>query len=280
MIRALFALAVAFAAACGSAKPQCAVVAPSIPGPAFLWKAEKGGVVVWLYGTIHDEGLAAVPAHARAALQKSPRLITELGDVEPDRDTFQKYSRKRRGKGIDQLLPADDWWDLRDALRDKVKEDDLSRARPWYAMSLLTTYHAPSPGPSMDVELTKLAHEQHVPIESLETWEDQLSMLDSVVDIADLQEAIHALPTMSCDLARLNNGYRAGDIELMTALLVVPRHRDTMLTARNKKWFPALEKQFGQGGAFVAVGLGHLLGDDGIVAMLQRAGYTVERIAH
>jgi uncharacterized protein YbaP (TraB family) len=28
----------------------------------------------------------------------------------------------------------------------------------------------------------------------------------------------------------------------------------------------------------VAVGLGHLLGDDGLVAMLQRAGYTVERV--
>ncbi|HEX5060872.1 MAG TPA: TraB/GumN family protein [Kofleriaceae bacterium] len=279
MIRALFALAIALATACGGSKPQCAVVAPSIPGPAFLWKVQKGGDVVWLFGTIHNTGLDAVPASAKDALAKSPRLVTELGDVDVDTDMFRKYARNASGKGIDQLLPADDWWDLRDALLGKVKEDDLRRMRPWYAMSQLTKFLAPSQGPSMDVELAERAEKLSIPVEPLESWEDQLWMLDRTVGVADLQEAIRARKTMRCDLARLENAYRAGDIVVMQALLVVPRTKDVMLTARNKKWFPALEKQFGQGGAFVAVGLGHLLGDDGLVAMLQRAGYTVERIA-
>jgi len=279
VIRALLALAVALATACGSAKPQCPIVAPSAPGPTFLWKAQKGGDVVWLFGTIHNTGLDAVPASAQNALAKAQRLVTELGDVEVDPDLFRKYARNASGKGIAQLLPADDWWDLRDALLGKVKEDDLRRMRPWYAMSQLTKYLAPSPGPSMDVELTERAHELSIPIEQLESWEDQLSLLDRTVGIADLQEAIRARTTMRCDLARLENAYRAGDIEVMQALLVVPRTKNVMLTVRNRKWLPQLEKQFGQGGAFVAVGLGHLLGDDGLVAMLQRAGYTVERIA-
>lgn len=280
MIRALFALVVALTAACGSAKPQCAVVTPSVPGPTFLWKAQKGGDVVWLFGTIHNTGLDAVPPAARDALAKSPRLVTELGDVDVDADLFRKYARNASGKGIDQLLPANDWWDLRDAMLGKVKEDELRRMRPWYAMSLLTKYLAPSSGPSMDNELTDRARELEIPVEPLESWEDQLAMLDRTVGISDLQEAIRARATMRCDLARLETAYRGGDILVMQQLLIVPRTKDVMLTARNKKWFPALEKQFGQGGAFVAVGLGHLLGDDGLVAMLQRAGYTVERIAH
>jgi hypothetical protein len=83
---------------------------------------------------------------------------------------------------------------------------------------------------------------------------------------------------MQCDLGRLVHAYRAGDTSTMQALLVIPRTEATLLAPRNQKWLPLLEKQFSQGGAFVAVGLGHLLGDSSLVAMLQRAGYTVERV--
>jgi uncharacterized protein len=274
VIRALLLLALA---ACGAAKPQCPAVEPAAPGQPFLWKAHKGGDVVWLYGTIHDAGIDAVPQSAQDALAQSPRLITELGVVQPDPDEFRKLAFRRSGAGIDQQLPIDDWWDLRDQLRDKVKESDLKRARPWYAMSLLSSYAAPVPGVSMDIELGKRATKLGKPIEAFETWQEQLAMLDAAVSVADLQEAIHAHKTMKCDLAQLVNAYRAGDTVTMQALLVIPRTEATLLVPRNKKWLPQLEKQFTQGGAFVAVGLGHLLGDNGLVAMLQHAGYTVER---
>ena len=41
--------------------------------------------------------------------------------------------------------------------------------QPWYAMSLLMTYMAPSPGPSMDVQLVERAKERSMPVDSLET---------------------------------------------------------------------------------------------------------------
>jgi hypothetical protein len=266
-------------AACGAKQPECTFVEPSIPGHAFLWKAHKGGDVVWLYGTIHDAGLDAVPRIAQDALAHAPRLITELGDTQPDPDVFRQYARSASGKGIDQQLPSDDWYDLRDALLGKIKEDDLRRAKPWYAMSLLSTYLAPTPGPSMDVQLVERARDAKQPIEAFETWQEQLAALDDTVKLADLQEAIHARKTMKCDLARLVHEYRRGDIAMMQALLIVPRTEPTLLAARNRAWFPKLEAQFTNGGAFVAVGLGHLLGEHGLVAMLQQAGYTVERVA-
>lgn len=276
MIRAL--VVVALAAACGSAKPQCPITQPTSPGAPFLWKAHKGSDVVWLYGTIHDAGIDAVPRTARDAFEKSPRLVTELGDVEVDAEELGKYAFIEKGKGIDQLLPADDWWDLRDALLGKVKEVNLSRAKPWFAMSLLMNSLSPSPGKSMDVLLVERAKQLAKPVDGFETLEEQFTALDRAVGIADLQEAIRARGTMKCDMARLINAYNAGDIVAMEALLVVPRTADTMLTKRNQKWFPQLEKQFSQGGAFVAVGLGHLLGTNGLVAMLEHAGYTVERM--
>lgn len=268
-------------AGCGS-RAQCELPAISAArGPSFLWRAHKGGDVIWLYGTIHDAGLDAVPANALAALEHSVRLVTELGDVEVDPDVFRKHARIASGPGIDQQLPADDWYDLRDAMRGaKIKEDDLRRAKPWYAMSLMTTYLAPTPGPSMDVLLTKRAHELAMPVAALETWDDQLSVVEAVVGLTDLQDALRARNTMKCDLARLRASYDSGDEATMLALLVIPRTQTALLTERNKKWLPAIEAFVTQGGAFVAVGLGHLLGDQGLPAMLARDGFTVERAKH
>jgi uncharacterized protein len=274
---ALLVLALAIASC---AKPKTCKLEPtpaSARGPAFLWSVTKGADVLWLFGTIHNTGLESVPKPAMDALEKSVRVVTELGATTPDPDVFRKYARIQRGKGIDQRLLADDWYDLRDALRGVIKEDDLRRAAPWYAMTLLTTHLAPAPGLSMDVLLAKRAQELAMPVDALEAWEDQLKVLSTAVDIDDLTEAIRARDSMECSLDAMIHSYQAGDTERMTAYLVTPKTQDALLAARNRLWMPKLEAYFGQGGAFVAVGLGHLLGDQGLPAMFRAAGYTVEQ---
>lgn len=273
----LLGLAVAMAAC---AKPKVCKLQPiaaSARGPAFLWRVSDGADVIWLYGTIHDTGMESVPKVAIEAMEKSVRVVTELGATKPDPDVFRTYARVQRGKGIDQRLLSDDWYDLRDALRGVIKEDDLRRAAPWYAMTLLTTHLAPAPGLSMDTLLAKRAQELAMPVEALETWEEQLAMLSKAVDIDDLTEAIQARETMKCSLEDMIRSYEAGDTERMTAYLVTPKTSETLLDARNKAWMPKLVAYFGRGGAFVAVGLGHMLGAQGLPALFEAAGYTVER---
>jgi uncharacterized protein len=51
-----------------------------------------------------------------------------------------------------------------------------------------------------------------------------------------------------------------------------------LLVERNKNWLPKLEALFARkGAAFVVVGAAHLVGPDGLVAMLKAKGYTVEQ---
>jgi uncharacterized protein YbaP (TraB family) len=52
---------------------------------------------------------------------------------------------------------------------------------------------------------------------------------------------------------------------------------EALLAERNRRWLPQIERYLAGGGAFVAVGLGHLLGGAGLPAMLAHAGYAVER---
>jgi uncharacterized protein YbaP (TraB family) len=231
---------------------------------------------VWLFGTIHDAGIPAVQAPVLAALTGSTRFASELGETEPDRDAMRELSRIERGPGLDQQLPTDDWWDLRDALRGKIREDDLRRARPWYALILLNRLSAPTTE-SMDLGLAKIARARTLPVEGLETPEDQMRALDSVVTIDDLAQAIRTRKAMTCAYDGLLGAYAAGDLAALEPMLVIPRTAEPMLWARNRRWLPAIERYLGDRGAFIAVGLGHLLGEQGLPALLGKAGYTVER---
>lgn len=50
---------------------------------------------------------------------------------------------------------------------------------------------------------------------------------------------------------------------------------EALLHARNRAWMPKLLPELAQGGAFVAVGAAHMLGNQGLIALLENEGYTV-----
>lgn len=262
--------------ACGASAPRCELPKTAAGAP-FLWKVQRdGGPVIWLYGTIHVAGLTAVPASAIAALDGAKRFASELGDAEPP-DTISDLARLPFGKVLDQMLPRDDWYDLVDALRGTVKEDDLRHARPWFAMTRLTSKLAPSPKPSMDDALTERAKDHHVPVDALETWDAQLQALVDGVTVEDLEQAIHARATIGCEVDQMRVLYANGDAAALEPRLVV-RDQATLIDARNAKWQAQVEGYAKSGGAFIAVGLGHLLGPRGLVAVLAAAGYSVDRV--
>ena len=262
--------------ACSASAPHCELP-KSATGAPFLWKVQRdGGPIVWLYGTIHVAGLAAVPQAALAALDGAKHFASELGDAEPPAE-IADLARLPFGKVLDAMLPQDDWIDLVDAMRGTMKEDDLRHARPWFAMTRLTSKLAASPKPSMDDALTDRAKDHHVPIDALETWDAQMKALVDGVTIEDLEQAIHARATIGCEVDQMRVLYTNGDAAALEPRLVV-RDQATLIDARNAKWQAQLERYTTSGGAFVAVGLGHLVGPHGLVAVLAAAGYSVDRV--
>jgi uncharacterized protein YbaP (TraB family) len=274
---ALAALVVA--AACTAPPPACPSAAPrAMRAAPLLWRVEGGGPsVVWLYGTIHDAGAGDVAAAAWPRLDASAVFVSELGADEPDALQLNALARLPWGKVLDQLLPADDWWDLVEAMLGAMSEDELRHARPWFALVRLRSHVARAPRPSMDVAMAEHAAARGIAVEALESWRDQLAALDASVDAADLSRAIRERGAFACQAARLRAAYRAGDVAALTRMLLDPVRGTRLLAERNRRWLPRIERYLARGGGFVAVGLGHLLGQDGVPAMLERAGYRVAR---
>ncbi len=277
----LLAALPAAAIACATPPPACPLPPPP-PSPAapLLWRVERtGGGVVWLYGTIHDAGAADVPEAAWRVLDGAVRFASELGADEPDPHQLVALARLPWGQVLDRLLPADDWWDLVEAMLGVMTEDELRHARPWFALVKLHARMAHAPMPSMDVALAEHAGKLGIPVDSLESWRDQLAALDASVGVTDLSQAIHERKMVACQVAQLRAAYRASDLPALARMLLDPVHGDRLLAERNRRWIPLIERYLEHGGGFVAVGLGHLLGDNGLPAMLEREGYRVTREA-
>ncbi len=277
MTRALLVLALA---ACGTPAPRCELPKYSAPhGAPFLWHVTKAGApgAVILFGTIHTASTPDVAKPVWDALASAQHYASELGDKEPDKDKFIELARiPYGGKSLDGLLANDDWWALDDALHGTIHTEDLRHAKPWYAMIKLMAKVAPAPKPSMDDALTARASEHHLPIDALETWEVQLAALDAAVAPSDLADAIHARRSIRCSQDQTQAAYLASDAEALKIKLLVDSSH--LISDRNTVWLPKIEAYVdATGTTFVAVGLGHLLGDGGLPTLLARAGYTVTR---
>ena len=79
--------------------------------------------------------------------------------------------------------------------------------------------------------------------------------------------------------------WESGDLATLERMVVDDLRREypdfyrVLLVERNNAWVEVLARELeGEGVDFVAVGAGHMLGRDGVIAQLRRRGYTVERM--
>jgi uncharacterized protein YbaP (TraB family) len=133
------------------------------------------------------------------------------------------------------------------------------------------------------VQQAKATKKQVVP---LETLEQQFALLyNTTLDsqLTDLRKSLTQTDSAQDLAARLLRGYLHQDLNDMGLLLAElqassldPMH--ALLRDRNLAWVPQLEKLFREKRTFVAVGSLHLPGEEGLITLLRKAGYTVKPV--
>ena len=86
-------------------------------------------------------------------------------------------------------------------------------------------------------------------------------------------------------LGEMVSGWRSGDMAALEEQVVAPM-RDafpsvyaTLLVERNVNWLPQIEQMVSSPNVeLILVGVGHLVGKEGVLQMLARKGYSVERL--
>lgn len=162
--------------------------------------------------------------------------------------------------------------------------------RPWLVTTIVSVGALVDKGfdPNSGVEKQLQPMVKGKKIRALETAEEQMKMLASIpldMQMEMLRESLTEMDETVEDLRDLVNDWAVGDVEDLEDDLIeemkseMPAAYNIVFTDRNRNWVDQIEIEMkGSGTDFIAVGAGHLVGDDSVPAMLKARGYTVERL--
>lgn len=263
---------------------------------SLLWQISGNGLEKpsYLYGTIHiiGEDNYFLGKNVRKKLQNSEQLVMELDPGKINVAALTALSVLDSGKTIRNFMADSDYVVLRAFMEDSIGikkytfEQAYSRFKPFYLEQLIFFRYLGQEKESYEDNFRKMAEEKNIPVYGLETYEEQLKFLD---DNSPLQEQmlkiVHTIknyPDEIKDMDRLIRYYRAQDITSLTKAFEEEDDRDLMaklIDKRNRNWIPELKKIMQIKACFIAVGAGHLGGDNGLIKLLQQQGFTVEPIS-
>ena len=274
------------------------------------WRATKGDQTITLIGSYHFDD----PRHAATMAALTPLIVaakTVLVEAGPEEEAALKAQLARdpslriitEGPTLIDQLPAEDWAALTTAMRARgVPAFMAAKFQPWYISVMLgippcaMAQAATSKG--LDGQIIDAATTADVPIKALEPFDTVFKIFGSLSN-ADQMSMIHstlAMEPLGTDYAiTLADTYFSQDTRAIwefTRLqsLALPgatpdqvngefaRMEEALMASRNRAWIPVIEAAAIKGPTFAAFGALHLSGKDGVLALLERQGFTIERL--
>lgn len=135
---------------------------------------------------------------------------------------------------------------------------------------------------SYEEKIMGTAHSYSKEVAGLEEPEEQIALLNKIPQdslIHDILDIINGKTQDAAEYDNLMNAYNAQDLPALYKMIRDDKNSITDLSGfldeRNRKWISRMTSKMGSKSVFFAVGAGHLGGENGVIALLQKAGYTV-----
>lgn len=268
-------------------------ITSNFKGKTLLWEISGNGLAQpsYLFGTMHI--LCAADARLSTNLKKIIRECKEIY-FEIDMDNMaelmgaMKYLRMNDGVKISDLLTPSEY----DRIRDYFEKNKamlpfsmMNRFKPYFVSSLIGEKMMTCEKKNGMEELIMRESKQYdKQIKGLETTEFQASIFDSIPynkQAKDLLAYIDSIDHYKQTTLEMVNVYRDQDLDRMDELMKksdpgMESYMDLLLYDRNRRWVSLMPEQMKEGSILFAVGAGHLPGDQGVIKLLQKQGYSVK----
>jgi uncharacterized protein YbaP (TraB family) len=274
-----------------------AAAQPRTATRSFMWKATRQQGAVYLVGSVHmlTKDFYPLAAPIEAGFKDSDLLVEEVDLAEmlaPD----QQFSLLARG-----MLPAGQTLDkvVSPATMALVNArvgslgmpaSALQQFKPWFLAMTLMAVEWEKAGFDAALGLDKhfydRAQTEGKAVQGLETTEYQISRFDGMAMAQQdrfLAESLKDLDAEKASVQKIADAWKAGDLSTLERLVLQdvkddPFMYQRLLVERNRNWLPKIEALFARPGrAFVVVGAAHLVGPDGLIAMLKAKGARVDQ---
>jgi uncharacterized protein YbaP (TraB family) len=255
----------------------------------FLWEVRRNGKVSHLLGTIHAQyQLTHLPPAVTERLDAARTLVVEADVTAISVPEVLQRAMLPPGQSLRTMLGDAYWRKLEGAVGTMMPPAMLERLQPWFAGLLVSLGEVALTDQSqvMDLQIFQRARAQEKRIVFLEEAGAQLALLTESGDLDSLKEMLDELDEVRAKLQGMLAAYGRGDFEALTAATLDaeemrerPELIEKLLFQRNRAWMDVLAPLLAEGEVFVAVGAGHFAGDKGLLALLRKAGYEVQRVA-
>jgi uncharacterized protein YbaP (TraB family) len=269
-------------------------------GKCLMWKATSDTATVYLVGSIHLglPKMYPLPKEMEEAFTKSDILVVEIDMNKMDQGKMLEMVMKKGiytpPDSLPEKLSKEGAKSLHEAVTKLgLPETAFDQMKPWLAEMSLTMMAAMKDGFQEDKGIDKYfltkAAEAKKPVEELESADFQLNMLSGIEEakqIKMLEISLKEHKEHMDDLRNIADAWIAGDADGMADLMTRddkkhPEFADftkAMLEDRNGPMAEKAEKYLkGNKTVFIVVGAAHLVGDKGIVKILQDKKYKVEQ---
>ncbi len=260
-----------------------------------VWVVKDKDSEIVLFGSIHvlPPGLAWTPAALERALKAADDVWFELPiDAQSEADTAKLATQAGvlppDGSLFRLLSPEDSALMSKVAAAYDVSPVLVDRLQPWLAEIALSggAYRRVGADASSGVEKTISAMASpRAKREAFETPAEQIGLLSSgtmAEQIVSLHETLQEMDEKPDEYQTLLKAWMNADMATLDAEAIKPLRDGSpalfrrLVLDRNARWTQILDARMkGHGRTVVIVGIGHLIGPDGVPARLRALGYSV-----
>lgn len=254
---------------------------------SLLWRISGADIrTSYLFGTIHIKdkrvfSLSDSVLHAQERcgstvleLDLSRQTTAEIAQliVLPDSKTLADIYSPEQLAQIEQVLVSRSGMDLQ----------SFMHLQPIVLLSALADSHFSSDMPySLDEFLQKRALDLGKPVTGLETVTEQFQALTSIPHATIFTYLKDTANTDHLVLPMLN-AYLSADLAELSSLMaqdsLMVNYSNELVIKRNHLMSQRISAIIPSQSCFIAIGAGHLAGDEGVIALLRKQGYKVEPV--
>lgn len=278
--------------------PAIAAPAPvPVPAGPALWKVADADTTIYLFGTVHvlPETGDWYEGRVATALGASQSIVTELPTAALTGPEAQKVIVEKAmlpaDKSLRALLSPEQKATYEAALAKlKMPPEALDRFEPWFAAMTLSLMPLLQNGFKAENGVEKvLESKAGAGIErgAVETLDGQMRLFDELpmdAQVAYLVTTSEKIDEVVPTLSQMVAAWKAGDADALAKLMNdslagEPELADRLLYARNRAWAEWIDTRLDSPGTvFMAVGAGHLAGDQSVQDALAKRGIASTRV--
>jgi uncharacterized protein len=270
------------------------VISPALSGlvpteKSLFWEISGNGLAQpsYLFGTIHIQckNKLVLSPERQKYFDRTQQLYLELDFDDPNFQTeIAKYTQMAPGQNLRKLLGPKKYRKAQKyfAKNLNIPLEYFSTTRPFVLSALALPTGMKCPTSSWEETLTKMAQQQKRVVMGLETIREQFALFDRLTlkEEAAMLMAVVDYPEQSKKgFQALLAAYDRQDLQQLQKLaqtdVMSSKFNKILLYQRNQRWVPMIARIAKEKPTFFGVGSGHLVGKQGVIALLRKAGYTL-----